>query len=74
MRKEAKYRFDEEVYCQWHSENIDLSNAVFNWEDEIKRETVLSEFVKLKHDKRAYDVEKELELATGKKIWIGIKK
>jgi isoleucyl-tRNA synthetase len=74
MRKEAKYRFDEEVYCQWYSDNIDLSNAVFNWEDEIKRETVLSELVKLKHDKRAYDVEKELELAPGKKIWIGIKK
>ena len=47
---------------------------MFHWADEIKKETVLSDLVKLQHDDKAYDVEKEFELAPSKKIWLGIKK
>ncbi len=74
MRKEAGYRFDERVYCRWYSEDAELSSAVEQWRDAIKEETVLSELVKLKHDKKKYNVEKEFEIESGRKIWVGIKK
>lgn len=74
MRKEAGYGFDEKVYAQWHTENEELGQAVEQWSEEIKKDTVLSQFTRGPHDKKAYDVEKEVELTPGKQIWIGIKK
>ena len=74
MRKEAKYRVDDEVFGQWHSDNPDLSAAINKWSDEIKKDVLLNNFENSQHDDKAYDVEKEFELVAGKKIWIGIKK
>ncbi|MDP2647747.1 MAG: class I tRNA ligase family protein, partial [Candidatus Yanofskybacteria bacterium] len=75
MRKESGYGFDEKVYVQWHTENEELGQAIEHWSEEIKRDTVLSQFIRGPHDdKKTYDVEKEVELAPGKPIWAGIKK
>ncbi|MEK7525523.1 MAG: class I tRNA ligase family protein [Patescibacteria group bacterium] len=75
LRKDAGYRFDDKAYCQWFTEDSELSEALLKWGDDIKRDTSLSEFVKLiLDDKRAYDIEKEFEIVPGKKIWVGIKK
>ena len=41
---------------------------------EIKKEVLLSEFHNGQHNGKAYDIEKELELAPQRKIWVGIKK
>ncbi|MEX2090704.1 MAG: class I tRNA ligase family protein [Candidatus Paceibacterota bacterium] len=74
MRKEAKYRLDEKVFGQWHSDDGELSEAIKKWEEEIKKETLLKEFLNSPHDDKVYDVEKEFEVSSGKKIWLGIKK
>ena len=74
MRKEAGYSFKAKAYCQWHSEDAELSAALSGWADGIKKETMLSDFTKQQHDKKKYDVEKEFEIAPGTKIWVGIKK
>ncbi|MEK7076154.1 MAG: class I tRNA ligase family protein, partial [Patescibacteria group bacterium] len=74
MRKEAKYKVDDEIFGQWHSENPDLSAAINKWSDEIKKDVLLKNFENHPHGDEAYDVEKEFELAIGKKIWLGIKK
>ncbi|MEK7138606.1 MAG: class I tRNA ligase family protein, partial [Patescibacteria group bacterium] len=73
MRKEARYRLDDKVFGQWHSDDEDLSEAINQWSDEIKNEVLLSEFSNGPHDGKAYDIEKELELAPQKKIWIGVR-
>jgi len=44
------------------------------WAEEIKKDTVLKIFEKHRPDGLVYDIEKETELASGKKIWLGIKK
>ena len=74
MRKEAKYRLDDKIFCQWHSDDGDVSEAIHQWSDEIKREVLLSEFRNGPHDGKVYDVEKEMEHASQKRIWIGIRK
>lgn len=74
MRKEAKYRLDDRVFGQWHSDDESVSEAIRKWSDEIKKEVLLSEFQNSPHDGKAYDVEKELELAPQRKIWIGLRK
>jgi len=74
MRKEAGYKFDQEVHCQWHSDDQDIKRAVGHWTEEIKRETLLHHFAEGPHDDKAYDIEKEFELVANKKIWMGIKK
>ena len=74
MRKEASYKVDDEVFGQWHSDNQDLSAAINKWSDEIKKEVLLHNFENYPSGDKVYDVEKEFELVTGKKIWIGIKK
>ncbi len=74
MRKEAGYSFQARAYCQWHSEDPELSAALSGWAETIKKETMLSDFVKQQHDEKKYDVEKEFEIAPGTKIWVGIKK
>lgn len=74
MRKEAKYKVDDEVFGQWHSDDIELLAAINKWSEEIKKEVLLKNFQNSPHDDKAYDVEKEFELVVGKKIWVGIKR
>ena len=74
MRKEAGYKVDDEVFGQWHSDNPDLSAAINKWSDEIKKEVLLKNFENSAHGDKVFDVEKEFELVTQKKIWIGVKK
>jgi isoleucyl-tRNA synthetase len=74
MRKEAKYRLDDRIFGQWHSDDEGLSEAIREWSDEIKKEVLLSEFRNGPHDVKAYDIEKEMELAPQKTIWIGVRK
>ena len=74
MRKEAKYKVDDEIFGQWHSDDTELSVAINKWSDEIKRDVMLRSFENSPHDDKTYDVEKEFDLVTGKKIWVGVKK
>jgi len=74
MRKEAGYKMDDTVFGQWHSDNSDLSEAINKWSNEIKKEVSLKEFTNSPHDDKVYDIEKEFELVTGRKIWVGVKK
>ena len=74
MRKEAKYKLDEKVFGQWHSDDGEVSAAIHEWTEEIKKEALLEKFISGLHDKKAYDVEKEFDLAPQKKIWVGVRK
>ena len=74
MRKEAKYRVDDEVFGQWHSDNPDLSAAINKWSDEIKKDVLLNNFENSQKSDKVFDIEKEFELVAGKKIWVGVKK
>lgn len=73
LRKEAAYKLDQKVFVQWHSDDVNLSSALNEWSEMIKTETLLSEFANGPHDKKDYDIQKEVDLAPGKKIWLGIK-
>jgi len=72
MRKEAKYRLDEKVFGQWHSENGEVNMVLKSWEIQIKEETLLKNLENYPKDNKNYDVEKEFALAPGKKIWLGL--
>ncbi|OGN28548.1 MAG: hypothetical protein A3H54_04810 [Candidatus Yanofskybacteria bacterium RIFCSPLOWO2_02_FULL_41_13] len=74
MRKEAKYKLNEKIFGQWHSDDGELSSAIHEWADEIKKDALLKEFVSGPAGKRAYNVEKEFEVSPGKKIWVGVRK
>ena len=74
MRKEAKYKVDDEVFGQWHSDNPDLSVAINKWSDEIKKEVLLKNFENSPKGDKVFDIEKEFELVAGKTIWLRIKK
>jgi len=74
MRKDAGYRLDDRIFAQWHSDDGDVSEAIRQWSDDIKNEVMLFEFSNGPHDKKAYDIEKEFNLAPQRKIWIGIRK
>ncbi len=74
MRKEAKYRMDDLVFAHWHSDSPDIVQALATWSEEIKRDTLLKTLEQQPKDSKAYDIEKETELAPGKIIWLGIKK
>ena len=73
MRKEAKYQMDESVMVDWHSEDKEIISAVTEYTEEIKKDTVLKT-LEQKEKHGDYDLDKESELAPGKKIWLGIKK
>lgn len=73
MRKEAAYKLDQKVFIQWHSDDKELSEAINHWAETIKTETLLREFANGPLDKKDYDIQKEVDLAPQKKIWIGIK-
>ncbi len=72
MRKEAKYRLDEKVFGQWHSDDPSLTSAINQWSEQIKTETLLHDFINQKRGNQAYDVEKEFDIVPGKKIWLGV--
>ena len=74
MRKEAGYSFDQKIYCQWHSSNREVTDAIAHWGKDIERQAVLSDFVELAYDNKVYDVQKETDLMPGKKIWIGLRR
>jgi len=74
MRKEAKYKLDEKIFGQWHSDDGELSSAIHEWADEIKKEALLKELVSGPAGKKSYDIEKEFELSPQKKIWVGVRK
>ena len=74
MRKEAKYKLNARVFCQWHSDDKEVVSAISQWAGEIKKEALLKELADGSHDKKKYDVEKEFELAPQKKIWTGVRK
>jgi len=74
MRKEAKYKLDEKIYGQWHSDDGEVSSAIHQWTGEIKKEALLYEFIVGPRDDKKYDVEKEFDIAPSKKIWVGVRK
>ena len=74
MRKEAKYQMEDLVAAHWHSFDDEVAKAMDEFTEDIKRDTYLSSLERHRKDGGAYDIEKESELAPGKKIWIGIKK
>ena len=74
MRKEAKYKLDEKVHGQWHSDDGEVSGAIHEWTEEIKKEVLFKEFVSGPQGKKSYDIEKEFELASQRKIWVGVRK
>ena len=75
--KDIKYDtiFDEKVLSQWHSEDKEVADAVNQWAEFIKKNSLLREF-NLKHIEgdKSFDIQKEFELAPQKKIWIGVRK
>lgn len=74
MRKEAKYRMDDSATVHWHTFEEDVAVAMEEWAEEIKKDTLLGTFERHRKDGMVHDVEKDTELAPGKKIWLGIKK
>ena len=74
MRKEAGYKMDEEVFGQWHSDDPDLSSAINKWSDEIGKDVLLNNFENSSRGDNVFDVQKEFEITTVKKIWVGVKK
>ncbi len=73
MRKELGCQVTDRVYCQWFSEDAEVSAALLQHGDMIARETGLSAFVHQADDK-TLTIEKNFELALGKALWIGIRK
>ncbi|MEK9158226.1 MAG: class I tRNA ligase family protein [Patescibacteria group bacterium] len=74
MRKEAKYKMEEEVVVDWQSEEEVIVATLSEWGDDIKKDTVLKALNRRAKNSSAYDIEKETELGGGKKIWLGIRK
>lgn len=72
MRKEAKYRLADKVRAHWNTKDRWLKEALMEWAEEIKKETLLSDFSHQPKANIAYDIEKEFDVAPGKKIWLGI--
>jgi isoleucyl-tRNA synthetase len=74
MRKDAKYDLKIKVNAKWHTDNAELSSAVREWGDEIKKDVLLNNFENRQQDNQAFDVEKEFDISSGKKIWLGVHK
>jgi isoleucyl-tRNA synthetase len=74
MRKEAGYRLDEKVFAQWHSDTADVSAALTEYADMIKRDTLLIELKNQRNDGGQFDSTKEFELAPGQQLWLGVRK
>jgi len=74
MRKEAKYKLDEKIFCEWHSDDSEVSSAIHEWTEEIEKEALIEKFVASPKGNIVHDVEKEFDLAPSKKIWLGVRK
>ncbi|HEY4484538.1 MAG TPA: class I tRNA ligase family protein [Candidatus Paceibacterota bacterium] len=75
MRKEVGYAFSDKVFAQWHTEDEELKSAIERWGDFIKNNALLKEFSLGQHDEnKHFDIQKEFELASQKKVWLGVKK
>jgi isoleucyl-tRNA synthetase len=74
MRKDAGYAFDDRVLVHWHSADSELVDALTHWEDMIEKETVLRDLIQEHDTTKPHDVDKEVDLTPGKKIWIAIQK
>ncbi len=73
MRKDAGYRVQDAVYCQWYTEHAELSAALVAWTDTMAEDAVLSAFVKKKDADTTLDQERTVELAPGMSVWIGVR-
>jgi isoleucyl-tRNA synthetase len=73
-RRDAGYEYDQKINAFWFSDNKSLADAIKREEAFIKQKTVLKELRESRHDPSAYDVEKEQELESGRKVWLGLKK
>ncbi len=76
MRKEGGYEYDEEVFVKWHTDDSELADAIQKHSESITKKTVLNELIQgaLDSDKKSYDVERDFNIAEGKKIQIAIRK
>ncbi len=72
MRKESGCRVSDQIYCQWFSEDSEIADALNTHHEMIMRDTGLSAFVQQK-DHDTMTVEKNIELAPGKPLWIAIR-
>jgi isoleucyl-tRNA synthetase len=72
MRKEAGCQVSDRVYCQWFSDDAEVTAALLQFGDMITRDTGLSAFVHQSDDK-TLTIEKNFDLASGKPLWIGIR-
>ncbi|MDP3731283.1 MAG: class I tRNA ligase family protein [bacterium] len=82
MRKEAGYKFSDKVVMHWHTDDLELKKAMIEWEEFIKQNSLLKEFSQHPHfdelsashtEPKNFDIQKEFELETGRKIWIGVR-
>ena len=73
MRKEAGCQVADRVYCQWSSTDDEVSRALRAYSAMISEETGLSAFIE-QADTATLTIEKNLDLAPGKPLWIGIRK
>lgn len=75
MRKEAQYRFDEKVAGEWHSEQEEVRQAIEEWAEFIKEQSLLKTWqADAGYAAHSFDAGKEFALAPGQKIWLGVKK
>lgn len=73
MRKEAKYRLDEKIYAAWSSDGGEVVDALNNFGKDIARDTLLEEFSRGRQSGTTFDVEKEFDLGSNARIWLGVR-
>ena len=74
MRKEAKYMIDEKAFLSWESDNADVISVFEKFGKEIIKTTALKELLRGHNDKLTFDIEKDFELTSQVKVWLGIRK
>src|SRR6185369_5266739 len=62
MRKEAKYRMEDQAVVHWHSSEPEISAAMEEWAEEIKKDTVLRVFERHEKGDMTHDIDKESDL------------
>lgn len=73
MRKEAGLQVGDKAYCQWHTEDDDIAQALMAHAEMIMRDTGLLAFVRQSDDK-TLTIERTFELIPSKSLWLGIRK
>jgi isoleucyl-tRNA synthetase len=74
MRKEAKYKLDEKVIAAWESDVQEMKFVMEKFGKDIADDTLLSELLKGHSESTKFDIEKEFEIVSGVKIWLGVRK